>query len=262
MPRSKEIQEEMRKKVIEIYQSGKGHKAISKAVGLQRTTVRAIIHKWRKLGTVANLPRSGRPAKITPRVRWRLIQEVTKEPRKTSKELQALLATVKGSVHDSTIRKTLAKNGIHGRVPRRKPLLSQKNTGVVSHLPKSILIILKTFGETFCGQMSQKFNFLEGVQPVTSGVKMAQHLTKEHDANSKAWWWQCDRLGLLCCLRTRTTCCDWRNNEFWCLPEDPEGERLAISSCPQTQALLDHAAGQRSKTHQQVHLWVAHKKQN
>ncbi len=38
----------MRKEVIEIYQSGKGYKAISKALGLQRTTVRAIIHKWQK----------------------------------------------------------------------------------------------------------------------------------------------------------------------------------------------------------------------
>ncbi len=46
MLRSKEIQEQMRKKVIEIYQSGNGYKAISKALGLQRTTVRAIIHEW------------------------------------------------------------------------------------------------------------------------------------------------------------------------------------------------------------------------
>ena len=46
MLRSKEIQEQTRRKVIEIYQSGKGYKAISKALGLQRTTVRAVIHKW------------------------------------------------------------------------------------------------------------------------------------------------------------------------------------------------------------------------
>ncbi len=92
MLRSKEIQEQMRKKVIEIYQSGKGYKAISKALGLQRTTVRAIIHKWRKHGTVVNLPRTGRPTKITPRVQRRLIQEVTKDPTPTSKELQASLA--------------------------------------------------------------------------------------------------------------------------------------------------------------------------
>ena len=35
MLRSREIQEQMRKKVIKIYQSGKGYKAISKALGLQ-----------------------------------------------------------------------------------------------------------------------------------------------------------------------------------------------------------------------------------
>ncbi len=146
MPQSKEIQEQMRKKVVDMYQSGKGYKAISRALGLQRTTVRAIIHKWRKLVTVVNLPRSGRPTKITPRAQWRLIQEVIKEPRTTSKELQGSLASINVSVHDSTIRKRLGKNGIHGRVPR------QNN-----------LIIPKTFGQIFCGLMRQKLNFLEDV---------------------------------------------------------------------------------------------------
>ncbi len=67
MPQSKEIQEQMRNKIFDMYQSGKSYKVISKALGLQRTTVRAIIHKWRKLGTVVNLLRSGRPTTITPR---------------------------------------------------------------------------------------------------------------------------------------------------------------------------------------------------
>ena len=57
-----------------------------------------------------------------------LIQEVTKEPTATSKALQASLASVKVSVHDSTIRRRLGNNGIHGRVPGQKPLLSRKNT--------------------------------------------------------------------------------------------------------------------------------------
>ncbi len=122
----------MRKKVIEIHQFGKGYKAISKALGLQQTTVRAIIHKWQKHGTVVNLPRSGQPTKITPRAQQRLIQEVTKDPTTTSKELQASLASVKVSVHDSTLRKRLGKNGLHGRVPRRKPLRSKKN--IKAHL--------------------------------------------------------------------------------------------------------------------------------
>ena len=139
----------MRKKVIEIYQSGKGYKAISKALGLQRTTVRAIIHKWQKHGTVENLPRSGWPTKITPRAQRRLIQEVTKDPTTTSKELQASLASVKVSVHDSTIRKRLGKNGLHG------------------------LDDSQDFWENTLWT-----DFLEGVCPITSGVKVTPHFRK------------------------------------------------------------------------------------
>ena len=175
MPLSKEIQEQMRNKIVDMYQSGKGYKAISKALGLQRTMVRAIIHKWRKLGTVVNLPRSGRPTKITPRAQQRLIQEVIKEPRTTSKELQASFASIKISVHDSTIRKRLGKNGSHGRKGHCWPKSTQR---LVSHLTKNILIIPNTFELIFCGLMRQKLNFLEVVCPVTSGVKPTQHFIK------------------------------------------------------------------------------------
>ncbi|KAK3567375.1 hypothetical protein QTP86_019891 [Hemibagrus guttatus] len=82
---------------LPIYQSGKGYKTISKALELPRTT-------------------------------RQLIQEVTKDPTATSKELQGSLASVKVSVHDSTLRKRLGKK----RVPRRKPLLSKKN--IKAHL--------------------------------------------------------------------------------------------------------------------------------
>ena len=36
------------------------------------------------------------------------------------------------SVHESTIRKTLNKNGVYGRTAQRKPLLSKKN--IAAHL--------------------------------------------------------------------------------------------------------------------------------
>ncbi|KAK3513490.1 hypothetical protein QTP70_015502 [Hemibagrus guttatus] len=162
---------------LPIYQFGKGYKAISKALGLPRTTVRVIIYKWRKHGTVENLPRSGRPTKITPRAQRQLIQEVTKDPITTSKELQASLASVKVSVCDSTIKKRLGKNGLHGRVPRQKMLLSKKKR-LVPVLPENILMIPKTFGKILCGLTRQKFYFLEGLCPITSGVKVTPHFRK------------------------------------------------------------------------------------
>lgn len=62
---NKEIQQEMEKKVIYSNQSGKGCKAIYKALGLQRTTT---IYKLREHATILNLQRSGWPTKITLRV--------------------------------------------------------------------------------------------------------------------------------------------------------------------------------------------------
>ncbi len=38
IPRYKEIQEQMRNKIVDMYQSGKGYNAISKALRLQRTS--------------------------------------------------------------------------------------------------------------------------------------------------------------------------------------------------------------------------------
>ncbi len=171
--------------------SGKGYKAIYKALGLQRTTVRAIIHKWRKLGTVVNLSRSGWPTKITPQ--RRLIQEVIKEPRTTSKELQASLASINVSVHDSTIRKRLGKNGIHGEFQGKSHCWPKRTQRLITHLPKNILIIPKTFGQIFCGLMRQKLNFLEGAFPVTSGIKPTLHFIKRTSYQQSnmvvgVWW--------------------------------------------------------------------------
>ncbi len=136
--------------------SGRGYKAISKAFGLQRTTVRTLIHKWRKLGTVVNLPRSGRPTKITPRSQQRLIQEVIKELRTTSKELQASLSSIKVSVHDSTMRKRLGKKGIHGRVPRQKLLLTKENTKACLIFAKKYLDYPQNFWANILGTDATK----------------------------------------------------------------------------------------------------------
>ncbi len=129
---------------------------------------------------MVNLPRSGWPTKITPRAQSRLIQEVIKKPRTTSKELQASFASIKVSVHDSTIRKRLGK--------------------------KKLLIIPNNFGQIFCGLMRQKLNFLEGACPVTSGVKPTQDFiirTSYQQSNMVVVF---DGLRLLCSYRTWMTC--------------------------------------------------------
>ncbi len=111
--------------------------------------------------------------KITPRAQRQLIQEVIKEPRTTSKELQA---SIKASVHDSTIRKRLDKNGIPGRVPRQRPLLTKNNTKAHLAFDKKYLDYPQEFWANILWTDATKVqNFLEDVCLGTSGVKPTQH---------------------------------------------------------------------------------------
>ena len=56
----------------------------------QSGNVRQIVYKLRKFSTVATLPRSGRPAKMTAGAQRRILSEVKKNPRVSAKDLQIL----------------------------------------------------------------------------------------------------------------------------------------------------------------------------
>ena len=117
MPRTKEISEDLRLRIVDLHKAGKGYKSISKSLDVHQSTVRQIVYKWRKFSTVATLPRSGRPAKMTARAQRRMLNEVKKNPRVSAKDLQKSLEHANISVDESTIRKTLNKNGVHGGTP-------------------------------------------------------------------------------------------------------------------------------------------------
>ncbi|KAJ8404564.1 hypothetical protein AAFF_G00334270 [Aldrovandia affinis] len=59
--------------------------------GVPKSTVATIIRKWKKFGTTKNLPRPGRPAKLSNRGRRALAREVSRNPRVTLTELQRIL---------------------------------------------------------------------------------------------------------------------------------------------------------------------------
>uniref|UniRef100_A0A8C5PD24 Transposase Tc1-like domain-containing protein n=1 Tax=Leptobrachium leishanense TaxID=445787 RepID=A0A8C5PD24_9ANUR len=127
MPRRKELSEDLQSRIVDLHEAGKGYKSISKSLDVHVSTVRQTVYKWRKFSTFATLPRRGRPVKMTARAQRRMLNEVKKNPRVSAKDLQKSLAHANIFVDTSTIRKTLNKNGVHGRTSRRKPLLSKKN---------------------------------------------------------------------------------------------------------------------------------------
>ncbi|XP_019213217.1 uncharacterized protein LOC109201885 isoform X1 [Oreochromis niloticus] len=69
MPRKKELSEDLRAKIVDLHKTGKGYKIIARTLGIHLSTVREIVHKWRRFNTVATLPRSGRPTKTSAKTK-------------------------------------------------------------------------------------------------------------------------------------------------------------------------------------------------
>lgn len=140
--KSKEHTKQVRDKVVEKFKAGLGYKKISQALNISRSTVQSIIKKWKEYGTTANLPRHGRPPKLTCRTRRALIRDAAKTPTVTLEELQRSTAQVGESVHRTTISRALHKSGLYGRVARRKPLLKE------SHKKSRLLFARSHVGDT------------------------------------------------------------------------------------------------------------------
>uniref|UniRef100_A0A3P8W165 Uncharacterized protein n=1 Tax=Cynoglossus semilaevis TaxID=244447 RepID=A0A3P8W165_CYNSE len=125
--RRRELSQDIRKKIIDKHLKGKGYKTISKQLEVPVTTVPHIIQKFKTHGTVANLPGRGRKRKIDDKLKRRIVRIVSKEPRTTSKEIKGELQGQGTSVSDRTIRRCLSQSGLHGRRPRRTPLLKKNH---------------------------------------------------------------------------------------------------------------------------------------
>ncbi|KAK3553574.1 hypothetical protein QTP70_005489 [Hemibagrus guttatus] len=67
MAKTKELSKDTRNKFVDLHQAGKTESAIGKQLGVKKSTVGAIIRKWKTYKTTDNLPRSGAPRKISPR---------------------------------------------------------------------------------------------------------------------------------------------------------------------------------------------------
>ena len=98
---------------------------ISAELKVHKNTVDSIILKWKKFGTTKTLPKAGRLAKSSNRGRRALVWQVTKNPMVILTEL--LCGDGRTFQKDNNLCSTPPKSGLHGRVARRKPLLSKKH---------------------------------------------------------------------------------------------------------------------------------------
>ncbi|KAK3561745.1 hypothetical protein QTP86_012992 [Hemibagrus guttatus] len=123
MAKTKELSKDTRNKIVDLHQAGKTGSAIGKQLGVKKSTVGAIIRKWKTYKTTDNLPQSGAPRKISPRGLKMITRTVSKNPRTTRGDLVNDLQRAGTKVTKATISNTLRRQGLKSCSARRVPLL-------------------------------------------------------------------------------------------------------------------------------------------
>ena len=86
------------------------------------SSVQTLIKKWKMRDSVETKLQSG----FQPQLPGSIVQDEKKDPQITSADIQDSLKKCGVAVSRCTVRRHYKKNGLHGRVARRKPLLHTK----------------------------------------------------------------------------------------------------------------------------------------
>jgi hypothetical protein len=95
---------------------------VGRRLGVPRRTVTSIVKHYNTYGTVADRPRTGRPPLLDSDAQNRLVRAIGRDP----KAPPASFAETAG-VSARTVIRTAAKHGLHSRICRKKPFISDVN---------------------------------------------------------------------------------------------------------------------------------------
>ena len=113
-------------KVIEEIKKGFSQRQIAHNLCVSRRSVQEIAKKHAKTGNVDDLRRCGRPSKTTIRENRNLTILSKKYPSSSAADLRREWKT-NSSISISTVKRILAKYGLHGRIAAKKPFLNLKH---------------------------------------------------------------------------------------------------------------------------------------
>ena len=170
MGKSKEISQDIRKRIVDLHESGSSLGEISRFLKVPRSSVQTIIRKYKHHGNVQPSYRSGRRRILCPRDERALVRNVHINPRTKAKDLVKMLAEAGKSVSLSTVKRVLYRHGLKGHSARKKPLLQKRHKKARlqfanAHRDKDI------FGDMSCGRTKLKLNCLAIMTIVTFGGK-------------------------------------------------------------------------------------------
>uniref|UniRef100_A0AAZ3QR06 Transposase Tc1-like domain-containing protein n=1 Tax=Oncorhynchus tshawytscha TaxID=74940 RepID=A0AAZ3QR06_ONCTS len=127
MGKSKEISQDLRKKMVDLHKSGSSLGAISKRLKVPRSSEQTIARKYKHHGTMQPSYRSGRRRVLSPRDERTLLRNVQINPITTAKDLVKMLEETGTKVSISTVKRVLYRHNLKGHSARKKPLLQNRH---------------------------------------------------------------------------------------------------------------------------------------
>ncbi|XP_044130795.1 zinc finger protein 219-like isoform X4 [Bufo gargarizans] len=117
-----------REKVVTLHQQGLSQSKIAKQTGVSRCAVQALLKKHKETGNIEDRRRSGRPRKLSAADERRIMLTCLQNRKMSSSAISSELAeTIGTQVHPSTVRRSLARSGLHGGIAAKKPDLQHGN---------------------------------------------------------------------------------------------------------------------------------------
>ncbi len=131
MAKNKELSKDVRDKIVDLHNAEMCYKTIAKQLGEKVTTVGAIIRKWKKHNITVNLPRTGAPCKISPRVVSIIMKMMRNQPRTTREDLVNDLKAAGTIDTKKTIGNILHHEGLKSCSAHKVPQLKKAHVQAV-----------------------------------------------------------------------------------------------------------------------------------
>ena len=114
MGKSKEISQNLRKKIVDLHKCGSSLGAISKYLKVPHPSVQTIVHTYKHHGTTQPSYHSGKRHVLPPRDERTLVRKVQINPRTTAKDLVKMLEETGTKVSISTVKRVLYWHNLKG----------------------------------------------------------------------------------------------------------------------------------------------------
>lgn len=128
MPKRRELSPATRSAIITLHRENNSLRIIAQKLKLTYRAVQGTVKRYQTTGTTASRKRPGRPKVTTPNDDLRIALTSKRNRRLTAPEIRAQLNEGRAKpVSLTTVKRRLAKAGLHGRIAARKPLLRPQN---------------------------------------------------------------------------------------------------------------------------------------